>query len=112
MIGHQGVAWHMIYLTNLTLLEMHVEIDVLIASIFKSKLFFCHLVGFQASPPQWQQDNETSRSQGPSLPSPPRQMIETSLNIRKAKLDEHFKLQIRRVHHLYNTNNSFLSFLS
>ena len=84
----------MIYLTNLTLLEMHVEIDVLIASIFKSKLFFCHLVGFQASPPQWQQDNGTSRSQGPSLPSPPRQMIETSLNIRRAKLDEHFKLQI------------------
>ena len=55
---------------------------------------FCHLVGFQASPPRWQQDNGTSRSQGPSLPSPPRQMIETSLNIRRAKLDEHFKLQI------------------
>ena len=101
----------MIYLTSLTLLAMHVENDVFIASIFKAN-YFCHLVGFQASPPRWLQDNGTSRSQGPSLPSPPRQMIETSLNIRKSKHNERFKLQIRRVYHLYNTNNSFLSFLS
>ena len=39
MIGHQGVAWHMIYLTSLALLAMHVENDVFIASIFKVKYF-------------------------------------------------------------------------